>query len=318
MASKTHPKFSLDYEWSLGEDAWNVEMDNNIKDLGLFCQPIAEAITDTPPASPVNGETHIIGVAPSGIFAGKNNQIATYLDAVWAYYTPQQGYVFYNKTDDMLYKYTGSAWVEYAPAGSGDMTKAIYDTGDTGVVDEAGKVTGIDAAGLDKYYGTDSAGTAGYYSLPAGVGAQPIGYSTDVDVTTTVPTLYDTLTFNGTNWVPVSVATNFIRIGLSAIGQMLNDEVLAIYQVVDAMTLPASLTGSSGYADIVSTGAVAIDIQKNGASIGSMDFAIATNAATFTFASPVSFAVGDRVSLVAPAAADATLGDVSLTLLANL
>lgn len=318
MASKVHPKFDIDYEWQLGDTGWNVEMDNNLRDLALFCQATAEGITDTPPGTPVNGETHIVGQTPTGIFAGKTNQIAIYLDSAWAYYIPKQGYIFYNKSDDLIYRYTGAAWTVYAPAGSGDMTMAVYDTNSSGVVDEAEKVSGVESSGNGKYYGTDSQGNAGYHDLPEGLGAQSIGASTDVDVTTTVPVLNDILRFNGTNWVPVEVEANNVRLAFSFVGQLQDAETLAVYQVVDAITLPTGLTGSSCYAGSVSTGAAAVDIQKNGASIGTVDFTAGNNTAAFTFSSEVSFVAGDRLSLIAPPTADATLGDISLTLLADL
>lgn len=318
MASKQHPKFDLDYEWLYGESGWNVEMDNNIKELALFTQGIFEAITNTAPTSPINGETHIVGVAPTGIFAGLNNQVAIYLDSAWKYYIPAHGYVFYNKTDNQLYRYTGSAWSVYAPAGSGDMLKSVYDTADTGVIDEATKVSGVDTAGADQYYGTDINSAVGYYPLPAGVGAQSIGYSNDVDVVTNVPVLNSILRFNGTDWVPANLGTNNLRLAFSFIGQLTDAEPLAIYQVVDPITLPQNLTGSSCNAGVTSLGSVVMDIQKNNASIGLVHFTGATATATFTFVSAISFVAGDRITLVAPAVHDTSLGDISLTLLATL
>jgi len=56
------------------------------------------------------------------------------------------------------------------PAGSGDMTKATYDTDNDGSVDKADAIDGIAAAGNSKYYGTDSSGTAGFHDLPSGSG----------------------------------------------------------------------------------------------------------------------------------------------------
>ena len=52
--------------------------------------------------------------------------------------------------------------------GSGDMTKAVYDTDDDGSVDKADAVDGVAAAGNSKYYGTDGTGAAGFHNLPAG------------------------------------------------------------------------------------------------------------------------------------------------------
>lgn len=50
----------------------------------------------------------------------------------------------------------------------GDMLKSVYDPNDDGIVDSAEKVDGVDTAGNDKYYGTNSAGEPGFYDLPVG------------------------------------------------------------------------------------------------------------------------------------------------------
>jgi hypothetical protein len=54
--------------------------------------------------------------------------------------------------------------------GAGDMEKITYDSNNDEVVDSSDKVEGIDAAGNDKYYGTNSVGSPGFYDLPAGGG----------------------------------------------------------------------------------------------------------------------------------------------------
>lgn len=84
-------------------------------------------------------------------------------------------------------------------------------------------------------------------------------------------------------------------------------------EVARAFTLPASLTGSQASARVASTGNVSFDIKRNGSSIGSVVFNVSASG-TFTFASGVTFAAGDLLELVAPATADATLEDISITL----
>lgn len=76
-----------------------------------------------------------------------------------------------------------------------------------------------------------------------------------------------------------------------------------------------------GYADITATtGDAVFDIQKNGVSVGSMTFhaGVSAHAAEFSFASPVSFVAGDRITVVAPGTPDATLADVYFTLRGTL
>ena len=61
-----------------------------------------------------------------------------------------------------------AVWQEVGGGGAGDMLKATYDADDDGVVDEAAAVEGVDAAGNSKYYGTNSSGDPGFYTLPEG------------------------------------------------------------------------------------------------------------------------------------------------------
>lgn len=51
--------------------------------------------------------------------------------------------------------------------GGGDMFKSVYDKNGNNVVDEAERITGVTTAGNDKYYGTDSGGAVGFYTLPS-------------------------------------------------------------------------------------------------------------------------------------------------------
>jgi len=46
-----------------------------------------------------------------------------------------------------------------------DMLKSVYDTTNDGVVDNAAKVNGVDTAGSRFYYGTNAAGTPGFFNL---------------------------------------------------------------------------------------------------------------------------------------------------------
>lgn len=46
-----------------------------------------------------------------------------------------------------------------------DMLRSIYDTNNDGIVDNAAKVNGVDAAGNRMYYGTNASGAPGFFSL---------------------------------------------------------------------------------------------------------------------------------------------------------
>lgn len=86
---------------------------------------------------------------------------------------------------------------------------------------------------------------------------------------------------------------------------------------VRSFTLPSGLTISQGFADTVSAAAVTFPIHKNGISVGTVNFALGVGTATFTFASDVSFAAGDRLAIIAPTPQDSLLKGVSITLAAT-
>jgi hypothetical protein len=116
----------------------------------------------------------------------------------------------------------------------------------------------------------------------------------------------------GTSGDPLWVSQPF-DLGFYFEGLLTNSEKVARYVFNRSVTFPASLTGSNATADVASTGTVSFALNKNGSSIGSVTFT-ASATATFTFASPVTFAAGDVLTVVAPATADASLADVQINL----
>lgn len=67
--------------------------------------------TNTPPGSPSEGVQYIIGSSPTGAWAGSAAKIAHYENGAWAIYTPIEGYLAWDKSLNVYYQYTGSAWV---------------------------------------------------------------------------------------------------------------------------------------------------------------------------------------------------------------
>ena len=103
-------------------------------------------------------------------------------------------------------------------------------------------------------------------------------------------------------------------VGASFAGVPANDEIVSRFVATRAFRLPSGLSGSASHARTAATAETIFDIQVNAVSKGSMTFAIAATTATFSFASDVDLVSGDRLEIVGPAGADATLADIATTL----
>jgi hypothetical protein len=92
-------------------------------------------------------------------------------------------------------------------------------------------------------------------------------------------------------------------------------ERLLKLEVARGFTLPADLAGSRGHADTAATAESVCTILKNGASVGTVTVAAASQDAAFSLAGGLALVPGDRLELVAPTTQDPTLADLALTLI---
>lgn len=98
-----------------------------------------------------------------------------------------------------------------------------------------------------------------------------------------------------------------------------SSEVLALYVAVDAFTIPANMSGTQVKVGTNATATFAIDVQRNGVSIGTISIAT-SGVATLTTTSGTSkaIAIGDVLKFVAPSATDATIANVAVNVKGTL
>lgn len=79
---------------------------------GLVMPNVNGYLTNTPPASPSNGDTYIIGAAPTGVWAGQGGNVTRYstVTSSWEFYTPKNGWMLQANSARESYRYTGGAW----------------------------------------------------------------------------------------------------------------------------------------------------------------------------------------------------------------
>lgn len=66
-----------------------------------------------PPGSPADGDRYIVAATGSGAWLTHTGHVAAYQDGAWAFSIPKEGWLAWVGDEELLYVYTGSAWVEY-------------------------------------------------------------------------------------------------------------------------------------------------------------------------------------------------------------
>lgn len=64
-----------------------------------------------PPGTPTVGPKYLVRATATGAWAGHENSIATWSGSAWVFTSPVEGMLAWDATADLLYAYTGSAWV---------------------------------------------------------------------------------------------------------------------------------------------------------------------------------------------------------------
>lgn len=104
----------------------------------------------------------------------------------------------------------------------------------------------------------------------------------------------------------------------SAQGKPLASVQVLRYTVTRPCTLPVSCAGSQASCGTAATASTTFDVQKNGSSIATFNFATSASVATFTNAGADAFVAGDILTVLAPGTPDATLANMDVTLVVTL
>lgn len=130
------------------------------------------ATTTAEPASPADGDVYLLGSTHTGTnWAGASNyQVAHYYDSAWHFYTPVEGWMGYARDSDMVYIYSGSAWVRLS-----HLSSAIPGF-QARVGSQIANATG-DGTSYQVVFGTEDADTGGVYDASTGLFTAPVtGY----------------------------------------------------------------------------------------------------------------------------------------------
>lgn len=75
---------------------------------------VVDRTSAVPPASPSDGARHIVSAGATGAWAGRDGQIAAWLDGGWEFFAPRPGWRAYVADEQSIVVYDGSDWIEIA------------------------------------------------------------------------------------------------------------------------------------------------------------------------------------------------------------
>jgi hypothetical protein len=110
-------------------------------------------------------------------------------------------------------------------------------------------------------------------------------------------------------------ASKYYDIQGGGAGVMTASQLICQHVAVRTITWNSSFGGSQGYAATAATASTTFTISVGGTSIGSMVFAAGATTATFTLIGSTSMTPGQVLTITGPATPDATLANVSVSLL---
>lgn len=64
-----------------------------------------------PPASPAEGDRHIVAAGATGAWAGRSGEVAAWLDGAWVFIAPKPGWLAYVAAEGALVAFVSGAWV---------------------------------------------------------------------------------------------------------------------------------------------------------------------------------------------------------------
>lgn len=111
------PNLGLMDDGRYGEDVYSETL-RMYRALDSLVQPRVLSISVvTPPLSPIDGDTYIVPQGASGLWSGKQNQIARWtnrpaaIESKWEFFIPKNGWEFSVDDIDCKVRFTGTDWV---------------------------------------------------------------------------------------------------------------------------------------------------------------------------------------------------------------
>lgn len=107
----------------------------------------------TPPASPAEGDRHIVAAGATGAWTGKDDKIAAWQDGAWAFYSPIEGWLAWIGDESLLSVWDGATWT-VASSGSSGGTNPVPLVGVNATADTTNRLSINSPASLFNHEGS--------------------------------------------------------------------------------------------------------------------------------------------------------------------
>ncbi|AXQ69196.1 tail fibers protein [Caulobacter phage CcrBL9] len=188
-------------------------------------------------------------------------------------------------------------------AGASNATIKVSGSSGSIVIVEPGKRTLIYSNGVDMVAISSGNSNLAGMGDTAGVGDASDGQALVWDAT-------------AGRWTPADIPADH---AITSIVKPTNGQTLYKYVFTRSVRFYSNYSGSQGHADTTATASAVFNVYKNATLVGHVTFAAGTATPTFSTdlgsgSVSVTYAPGDRLTVTAPATADATLALLSFTL----
>lgn len=271
-----------------------------------------------PPGSPAQGDCYLVAASPTGAWSGQAGKIAIYINTSWTFITAKEGFLFWVDDENILILYDGAAW-NTVGLSTGTFLLAANNLSDVANAATAAHNLGLGTADSPQFTGVNLGHASDTTLTRTGAGDIAVeGNAVYRAGGTDVP-----VADGGTGSSTASGArTNLGLLRLIAFfftTAPTSSEVLGIYAAADDFTIAANMSGTQVSVGTNPTATFAIDVQKNGSTIGTIS--IATSGAvtlTTTSGTTKSISSGDIIKFVAPSSTDATIANVAVNIKGTL
>ena len=112
--ASTTPRLALPLLY-VGQTQKEVTVNESILSADFLIDSAIEGVASSPPTSPVVGSMWLIGPAPSGVFAGRTDNLAGWSEGGWRFFVPRDGMRVFDLSQSAFRLYRHGWTVPAAP-----------------------------------------------------------------------------------------------------------------------------------------------------------------------------------------------------------